>query len=90
DIVGGNDNFQPLKLLPVLGKVATHPEAQKLGQQLASRLLQRFVARSIRQLLGPESNGRMTNVKALPPARTPVRSHAIAPPHSTASRRMTN
>ncbi|MEO1132312.1 MAG: AarF/ABC1/UbiB kinase family protein [Cyanobacteria bacterium J06639_1] len=90
EIVGGNTNFQPLKLLPVLGKVATHPEAQKLGQQLASRLLQRFVARSIRQLLGSESNGRATNTKALPPARPSVRSGAIASSHSTTSRRMMN
>lgn len=60
-IVGTNSNFQPLKLLPALGKVAAHPEAPKLGQQVASRLLQRFAARLIRQLAlpeGPATNGR--------------------------------
>lgn len=63
-IVGTNANFQPLKLLPALGKVATHPEASKLGQQVASRLLQRFIARLIRQLVLPDA----PNGKAIPPA----------------------
>ncbi|MEN9225047.1 MAG: AarF/ABC1/UbiB kinase family protein [Thermostichus sp. HHBFW_bins_43] len=47
--------FQPMQLLPVVAKVATKPEAQQLGRQLASRWLQRSAARLIRDLLLPDA-----------------------------------
>ncbi len=50
-ILSSNPAFQPLQLLPLVAKVATRPEAQQLGQQLASRWLQRLAARLIRDLL---------------------------------------
>jgi predicted unusual protein kinase regulating ubiquinone biosynthesis (AarF/ABC1/UbiB family) len=50
-ILSSNPAFQPLQLLPLVAKVATKPEAQQLGRQLASRWLQRLAARLIRELL---------------------------------------
>jgi predicted unusual protein kinase regulating ubiquinone biosynthesis (AarF/ABC1/UbiB family) len=46
--------FDPVKLLPVVSKVAFRPEARDLGRQLASRWFQRSAARLIRGLLLPD------------------------------------
>ncbi|MGQ9838688.1 MAG: ABC1 kinase family protein [Cyanobacteriota bacterium] len=50
-LLSSNPAFQPMQLVPILAKVATRPEAQQLGRQLASRWLQRSAARLIRDLL---------------------------------------
>ncbi|MCF2971776.1 AarF/ABC1/UbiB kinase family protein [Synechococcus sp. Nb3U1] len=55
ELLSGNPTFQPMQLFPVVAKVATKPEAQQLGRQLASRWLQRSAARLIRDLLLPDA-----------------------------------
>ncbi|MDX2271528.1 MAG: AarF/ABC1/UbiB kinase family protein [Cyanobacteriota bacterium] len=52
-LLSENPSFQPLNLLPVVAKVATKPEAQQWGQQLASRWLQRSAAQWLRQWFAP-------------------------------------
>ncbi|MFQ3613580.1 MAG: AarF/ABC1/UbiB kinase family protein [Cyanobacteriota bacterium] len=56
ELLSGNPAFQPMQLVPVVAKVATKPEAQQLGRQLASRWLQRSAARLIRDLLLPDAD----------------------------------
>jgi len=68
--------FDPAQLIPQLAQVLTKPETQKIGQQLASQLTQKAIARLLRELLiTPEdnySNGYKPQVGdrlALPPAK---------------------
>lgn len=68
--------FDPAQLIPQLAQVLTKPETQKIGQQLASQLTQKAIARLLRELLiTPEdnySNGYKPNASdrlALPPAK---------------------
>jgi len=68
--------FDPAQLIPQLAQVLTKPETQKIGQQLASQLTQKAIARLLRELLiAPEdnySNGYKPDARdriALPPAK---------------------
>ncbi|NHC33885.1 ABC1 kinase family protein [Scytonema millei] len=68
--------FDPAQLIPQLAQVLTKPETQKIGQQLASQLTQKAIARLLRELLiTPEdnySNGYKPDARdrlVLPPAR---------------------
>ncbi|MFQ3585910.1 MAG: AarF/ABC1/UbiB kinase family protein, partial [Cyanobacteriota bacterium] len=54
ELLSRNPTFQPMRLFPVVAKVAAKPEAQQLGRQLVSRWLQRSAARLIRDLLLPD------------------------------------
>ncbi|ERN40778.1 putative unusual protein kinase [Rubidibacter lacunae KORDI 51-2] len=51
DILRETPGFNPLSLLPLVPQVLAKPETQRLGQQIASGLAQRAVARLIRYLL---------------------------------------
>lgn len=72
--------FDPMKLVQIVPEVLMKPEVQRLGQQVASNLAQRALARLIRQLLlndpiadpvasihNPNNHSRQT--VALPPGR---------------------
>ncbi len=73
--------FEPMKLVQIIPEVLMKPEVQRLGQQVASNLAQRALARLIRQLLltdpnadepvasthNPNNHSRQT--VALPPGR---------------------
>ena len=50
DLLAQNPSFQPMELVPAFMKVATRPEAQTLGRELASRWLQREAAQFLRQI----------------------------------------
>ncbi|MEN9201930.1 MAG: AarF/ABC1/UbiB kinase family protein, partial [Thermostichus sp. DG02_1_bins_55] len=56
ELLSSNPAFQPMQLFPIVAKVATKPEAQQLGRQLASRWLQRSAARLIREWLLPDES----------------------------------
>lgn len=68
--------FDPAQLIPQLTQVLTKPETQRIGQQLASQLTQKAIARLLRELLiTPEdnySNGYKPDARdrlVLPPAK---------------------
>jgi predicted unusual protein kinase regulating ubiquinone biosynthesis (AarF/ABC1/UbiB family) len=46
--------FDPLELLPTLTQVATRPETQIMGRQVANKLFQRTAARLVREWFGLE------------------------------------
>jgi predicted unusual protein kinase regulating ubiquinone biosynthesis (AarF/ABC1/UbiB family) len=46
--------FEPMQLVPILGKILVKPETQKMGQRVATGLLQKAIARFIREFLVPE------------------------------------
>ncbi len=50
DLLAQNPSFQPMELVPAFVKVATRPEAQTLGRELASRWFQREAAQFLRQM----------------------------------------
>jgi len=69
--------FDPIKVAQKVPEILMKPEVQRLGQQVASNLAQRAVARLIRQLLLAETHGTGINSKhssqleaihSLPPA----------------------
>jgi hypothetical protein len=47
--------FDPLELLPTLTQVATRPETQTMGRQVANKLFQRTAARLVREWFGLEA-----------------------------------
>jgi predicted unusual protein kinase regulating ubiquinone biosynthesis (AarF/ABC1/UbiB family) len=47
--------FDPLQIVPVLGKVIVKPETRRMGTRIASGLAQKAIARLIRELLVPET-----------------------------------
>jgi predicted unusual protein kinase regulating ubiquinone biosynthesis (AarF/ABC1/UbiB family) len=72
--------FDPMKLVQMVPEVLMKPEVQRLGQQVASNLAQRALARLIRQLLltdptadpvasTPNQNNHSRQLVALPPGR---------------------
>jgi predicted unusual protein kinase regulating ubiquinone biosynthesis (AarF/ABC1/UbiB family) len=52
-LLSQSPSFQPLDLLPLAAKVIAKPEAQQLGQQLASRWIQKEVSHFLRSLFDP-------------------------------------
>lgn len=50
-ILQDTPGFDPMRLLPVLMQLLVRPETQQMGRQIASGLLQRNVARLIREFL---------------------------------------
>jgi predicted unusual protein kinase regulating ubiquinone biosynthesis (AarF/ABC1/UbiB family) len=46
--------FEPMQLVPILGQILVKPETQQLGQRVATGLLQKAIARLIREFLVPE------------------------------------
>lgn len=46
--------FEPAQLLPVITQVLVKPETQRLGRRIASHLVQKILARFIREFLLPE------------------------------------
>lgn len=63
--------FEPMTVLPLIPKLLVKPETQQFGQQVASRLAQRAIARLIRELLlEQEPNPAHSSPRlALPPTR---------------------
>ncbi|MDJ1179436.1 AarF/ABC1/UbiB kinase family protein [Roseofilum sp. BLCC_M91] len=56
-IVQETQGFDPMKIAPLLPKVLLKPETQQMGQQIASGLAQRVLARFIREVLLSEDTG---------------------------------
>jgi predicted unusual protein kinase regulating ubiquinone biosynthesis (AarF/ABC1/UbiB family) len=61
-ILQDTPGFDPMRLLPVLMQLLVRPETQQMGRQIASGLVQRNVARLIREVLirpdmSPERSG---------------------------------
>jgi hypothetical protein len=50
-ILQDTPGFDPMRLLPVLMQLLVRPETQQMGRQIASGLVQRNVARLIREFL---------------------------------------
>ncbi len=76
DILQETRGFEPTQLASQIGQLLLKPEAQRIGQQVASRFTQRAVARLIREVLvSPEAtnnNGHNPNAAtriSLPPAK---------------------
>jgi hypothetical protein len=55
-ILQDTPGFDPMQLLPIFMQLLTRPETQRMGQQIASGLVQRTVARLIREVLMAEVN----------------------------------
>lgn len=55
--------FDPFQLAPVLGQILVRSETQQLGRRIASGLAQKAAARTIRELLAPETSLEATTVK---------------------------
>lgn len=51
EILQTTQGFDPLKLAPVVAQLLAKPELQQMGQQIASNLAQRVLARFIREFL---------------------------------------
>ncbi|HBR00617.1 MAG: AarF/ABC1/UbiB kinase family protein [Roseofilum sp. Belize BBD 4] len=64
-IVQETQGFDPMKIAPLLPKVLFKPETQQMGQQIASGLAQRVLARFIREVLLSEDGGNGTSEKKL-------------------------
>ncbi|MBP0031069.1 AarF/ABC1/UbiB kinase family protein [Roseofilum sp. Guam] len=64
-IVQETQGFDPIKIAPLLPKVLFKPETQQMGQQIASGLAQRVLARFIREVLLSEDGGNGTSEKKL-------------------------
>ncbi|HBE36356.1 MAG TPA: hypothetical protein DD990_34985, partial [Cyanobacteria bacterium UBA11368] len=63
--------FDPMTVLPLIPKLLVKPETQQFGQQVASGLAQRAIARLIRELLleeDPDAANASPKL-ALPPTR---------------------
>lgn len=62
EIIQTTRGFDPMRLLPLVPQLLAKPELQSMGQQVASGLTQRLIARMIREMLvkeeGPVSPGR--------------------------------
>ena len=54
EILRETPGFDPWKVLALVPRLVSKPETQRMGQQIASRLAQRAVARLVRELLLPE------------------------------------
>lgn len=50
-ILRNTNGFEPMKLVPVLSQLITNPETHKMGQQVAEGLVQKAIARLIRNLV---------------------------------------
>ncbi|MFB2982599.1 ABC1 kinase family protein [Microseira sp. BLCC-F43] len=63
--------FDPMTVLPLIPKLLVKPETQQFGQQVASGLAQRAIARLIRELLLEEDPDAANSspILALPPTR---------------------
>jgi len=64
-IVQETEGFDPMKIVPLLPKVLLKPETQQMGQQIASGLAQRVLARFIREVLLSENTENGTPAKKL-------------------------
>ncbi len=62
-ILQETQGFDTMKLLPLIVELAQKSETQKLGQQIAGGLAQKFTARLIRNLLLSEDNNNNNNGK---------------------------
>lgn len=60
--------FDPVKLASVVPPLLIKPETQALGQQIATGLLQKALARIIREFLLPESSDSANGARSMPPA----------------------
>jgi hypothetical protein len=54
-ILQDTPGFEPMQLLPIFMQLLTRPETQRMGQQIASGLVQRNLARLIREVLMADS-----------------------------------
>ncbi|PMB18590.1 hypothetical protein CEN47_24175, partial [Fischerella thermalis CCMEE 5319] len=54
--------FDPTQLVPQVVQIVLNPGVQRLGQQIATQLLQKAVARLIRDLLASEEGDRSFEV----------------------------
>jgi predicted unusual protein kinase regulating ubiquinone biosynthesis (AarF/ABC1/UbiB family) len=61
--------FDPLELLPTLTQVATRPETQTMGRQVANKLFQRTAARLVREWFGLEATATYGTGKTSLPAK---------------------
>lgn len=68
NILQQTPGFDPAQLAPQIPQLLLKPEVQRIGQQVASRLAQRTVARLIREVLvsqeAPSSNGKRSDQRA--------------------------
>ncbi len=75
DILQETQGFDPMKILPLVPRILFKPETQQMGQQIASGLFQRAMARFIREILLSEDWNHEIPVKtgsfplSLPPSR---------------------
>jgi predicted unusual protein kinase regulating ubiquinone biosynthesis (AarF/ABC1/UbiB family) len=59
NILEETQGFEPMQLIPVLGKLIVKPETQQMGQKIAEGLAQKAVARLIRNfLIEVDKNGK--------------------------------
>jgi predicted unusual protein kinase regulating ubiquinone biosynthesis (AarF/ABC1/UbiB family) len=64
--------FDPAQLAPQVVQIVLNPGVQRLGQQIAGQLLQKAVARLVRELLVVEEVEEIQNVELETPARVSV------------------
>ncbi|MBO9999217.1 MAG: AarF/ABC1/UbiB kinase family protein [Cyanobacteria bacterium SID2] len=74
-ILQDTPGFDPIQLVPIVPKLLTKPETQKMGQQIVSNLAQRAAARLIRNVFLSEetqskNGGRVLTDRILAPARS--------------------
>lgn len=76
EILQETRGFDPVQFVPQISQLLLKPEAQRIGQQVASRITQKAIARFIREVLvSPEGSGNnghnpdAARSVALPPAR---------------------
>ena len=63
EILQASPGFDPMKMLPLVPELLVKPETQRMGQQIASGLAQRVVARFIREVLLSEESVLQNNGK---------------------------
>lgn len=63
--------FDPFQMVPVLGQILVRAETQQMGRRIASGLAQKAAARTIRELLAPETPPQA------PPQAAPVRNGKV-------------
>ena len=84
EILQASPGFDPMKILPLIPELLVKPETQRMGQQIASGLAQRAVARFIREVLLSEEPLSPNNGKSQSPAAFAQRS---LPPAATENHR---
>ncbi|MDY6785375.1 MAG: AarF/ABC1/UbiB kinase family protein [Cyanobacteriota bacterium] len=85
-IISETPGFDPAHILPLIPQLLAKRETQTMGQKIASRLAQRFVARTIRGLLLQREEVNSIGEKPRATTRIPARSHRLSLPQEGVSR----